>query len=348
MPKAAIPSNEQQRLASLHRLGVVYTPPEERYDRITRLASRLLNAPIALVSLIDERVQWFKSSQGLETTETPREIAFCSHAILNEDTFVVEDALTDERFRDNPLVQGEPGIRFYAGHPVRAADGMPVGTLCVIGREPRTFDASERAMLRDLAAFVEAELQRDELNDSQRKWLLERDELVKKASIDSLTRAWNRGEILQLLGIEVSRAKRGTPLSVALIDIDQFKLVNDTYGHQTGDHVITEVAARIRAAVRDFDLFGRYGGEEFLIVLGNCSEGIAADVCERIRANIALTPMSAIGGAEVPVTVSIGIAHYGPLLETSEKLVAVADVALYRAKAGGRNRIELGSAEDQP
>jgi len=202
--------------------------------------------------------------------------------------------------------------------------------------------------VRDLAALVEAELQREELNDSQRKWLLERDELVKKASIDSLTRAWNRGEIMQLLDVELARAKRGTPLSVAMIDIDKFKVVNDTHGHQTGDRVLAEVAERIRGAVRDFDVFGRYGGEEFLVVLGNCPDGVAADVCERIRANVAATPVTAVGGAEVAVSVSIGIAQYGPQLDTAENLVAIADAALYRAKDGGRNRVEVGALSDLP
>jgi diguanylate cyclase (GGDEF)-like protein len=336
-----VPDDETERLASLNALGVLYTPAEERYDRITRLASRLLDVPIALVSLVDERVQWFKSAQGLAAAETPREVSFCGHAILADETFVVEDATNDPRFADNPLVTGAPDIRFYAGHPVRAANGMPVGTLCVIGREPRAFTAAERETLRDLAALVEAELQRDELTDSQRKWLLERDELIKKASIDSLTRAWNHGEIMQLLEGEIARAERGTPLCAAMLDIDHFKRVNDVHGHQTGDRVLAETAARIRSTVRDFDLFGRYGGEEFLVVLGDCTRAVAADVCERIRANVAAEPVFSVAGHELPVTISIGVATYGPERETAKTLVALADAALYRAKAAGRNRVEF-------
>lgn len=338
-----IPENEPQRLATLHSLGILYTPAEEKYDRITRMAARLLDAPMALVSLVDERVQWFKSAHGLDTAETTREISFCGHAILDDETFVVEDATTDERFADNPLVTGAPDIRFYAGHPVRAADGMAVGTLCIIGREPRHLAESERATLRDLAALVEAELQREQLNDSQRKWLIERDELVKKASVDSLTRAWNRGGIMDLLNVEIARADRGTPLSVAMVDADKFKNVNDTHGHPTGDRVLTQIAACIRAAVRDFDVVGRYGGEEFLVVLGNCPDGVAAVVCERIRVRIAKEPIVSVAGVPVPVTVSIGIAQYGKDLTTAEHLIAVADKALYRAKDGGRNRVEFGT-----
>ena len=344
MLEPPIPSNESQRLASLAALGVLYTPAEERYDRITRLASRVLDVPMALVSLVDERVQWFKSAQGLEATETPREVSFCGHAILGDETFVVEDAMSDARFADNPLVTGAPDIRFYAGHPVRTADGMAVGTLCILGTEPRAFAETERATLRDLAALVEAELQREQLNELQHEWLIEREELVKKASIDTLTRAWNRGAIMDLLRVESARAERGTPLSVAMIDVDKFKNVNDAHGHPTGDRVLTEIAARVREAVRDFDVVGRYGGEEFLVVLGNCPNGVEQVVCERIRANVAKEPIIALSGTPIPVTVSIGISRYGaPNVVTAEQLVDVADKALYRAKDNGRNRVELGT-----
>jgi diguanylate cyclase (GGDEF)-like protein len=340
----ALSQNEPQRLASLQELGVLYTPSEERYDRITRLASRLLGTPMALVSLVDDRVQWFKSAHGIDATETPREVSFCGHAILGEETFVVEDATTDARFADNPLVTGAPDIRFYAGHPVHAADGMAVGTLCIIDREPRAFGESDRETLRDLAALVEAELQREQLSDSQRKWISERDELVKKASIDNLTRAWNRGAIMDLLDVEIARAERGTPLSVAMVDVDKFKLVNDVHGHQSGDAVLAEVAARIRASLRDFDVVGRYGGEEFLIVLGNCPNDVAATVCERVRAKVAASPIAGSDGAAIPVTVSLGVAHYGGQLMSGEALIGVADKALYVAKESGRNRVEIGTS----
>jgi diguanylate cyclase (GGDEF)-like protein len=337
-----LPENEPQRLASLRSLGIVYTPADERFDRITRITTQVLSAPIALVSLVDERVQWFKSSQGLDASETPRELSFCGHAILEQGTFVVEDATKDERFRENPLVTGRPDIRFYAGHPVHTADGMPVGTLCIIGREPRAFGDLERNTLRDLAALVDAELQREQLNYSQRTWLAEKDELVKKASIDALTRTWNRGAIMDLLDGEIARAKRDVPLSVAMIDVDKFKNVNDTYGHQSGDLVLADVASRIRASVRDFDQFGRYGGEEFLVVLSNCSETEARTACERIRARVAAAPIATTDETPVAVTISIGIATYGADRTNAAALIGVADAALYRAKEKGRNRVESG------
>jgi diguanylate cyclase (GGDEF)-like protein len=340
MRKPSTPSNEAARLDALHGLGIMYTAAEERYDRITRLASKVLDAPIALVTLVDERVQWFKSSQGLAVSQTPREVSFCGHAILHDETFVVEDAAKDERFADNPLVTGAPDIRFYAGHPLRTPDGMAVGTLCIIDQAPREFGPVERETLRDLALLVEGELQREQMGAWQRKWLAERDVLVAKASVDDLTRAWNRGTIMDLFKAEISRAARGAPLSIAMIDIDWFKIVNDTYGHPTGDRVLVETTSRIRGAVRDFDLVGRYGGEEFLLVLGNCNETEANAICRRVCAKVADSPIRALDGTELTVTVSIGVATYSPDNATADALIAVADAALYRAKRGGRNRVE--------
>jgi diguanylate cyclase (GGDEF)-like protein len=340
MRKPSVPDNESVRLEALHGLGVMYTPAEERYDRITRLATKLLDTPIALVSLVDERVQWFKSSQGMTATETPREVSFCGHAILGDETFVIEDTSKDERFVDNPLVTGDPDIRFYAGHPLRTHDGVAVGTLCIIDKKPRTFAESDRETLRDLAALVEGELQREELNVFQRKWSAERDELVAKASIDVLTKTWNRRAIMELLDAEISRAARGTPLNVAMIDIDWFKVVNDTFGHQTGDLVLTETTARIRSAVRDFDPLGRYGGEEFLLLLGHCSESEALAICERICERVAAKPMASKDQFDLHVSVSIGLAAYSQANADAEALIGAADAALYRAKRGGRNRVE--------
>ncbi|MCF8185042.1 MAG: GAF domain-containing protein, partial [Polynucleobacter sp.] len=117
------PENEVQRLAALDAMDVLFTPGEERFDRITRLALQVLGTPIALVSLVSEKSQWFKSAQGLDVPETPREISFCGHAILSDETFVVEDAAQDERFFDNPLVTGGPNVRSYAGHPLHSIDG---------------------------------------------------------------------------------------------------------------------------------------------------------------------------------------------------------------------------------
>jgi GAF domain-containing protein len=152
------PANELIRLTTLQSLHILDTPPEERFDRITRIAQRLFNVPIALVSLIDSERQWFKSCQGLEVCETPRNISFCGHAILDNALFVVPDTLLDDRFRDNPLVTGGPKIRFYAGAPLSLGNGVILGTLCVIDRVPRHLTDEDQQLLVDLGQIAQQEL----------------------------------------------------------------------------------------------------------------------------------------------------------------------------------------------
>jgi PAS domain S-box-containing protein len=154
-----IPADEARRLATLRSLGILDTPPEERFDRITRLAAALFDVPMAVVSLVDANRQWFKSCVGMDDTETDRRVSFCAHALESDAALVIEDATADVRFAGNPLVTGEDDtIRFYAGHPLRPEEGSAVGTLCVIDRSPRHFAERERQLLADLASLVEEEL----------------------------------------------------------------------------------------------------------------------------------------------------------------------------------------------
>lgn len=166
MPAAEIPQNETLRLAALEATGLLDTPPEERFDRLTRLARFMFGVDIALVSLVASERQWFKSRQGLEAAGTPRTVSFCSHAIRGSRIFEVRDAREDPRFRDNPLVTGEPHIRFYAGAPLATADGHRIGALCIIDGRPRQLTPDERRALRDLADCVEQEIDHLELRES--------------------------------------------------------------------------------------------------------------------------------------------------------------------------------------
>jgi phosphoribosyl 1,2-cyclic phosphodiesterase/DNA-binding response OmpR family regulator len=154
---AAAPPDEVERLRALHAHGILDTPPEERFDRITRLARRLLDVPAAMVTMVDAERQWFKSRSGFDVTETPRDLAFCSYTIQQDEIFVVPDALADPRFADSPVVTEGPRLRFYAGRPVHV-DGRRVGTLCVVDNRPRQLAEEDRRALDDLAALVEKEL----------------------------------------------------------------------------------------------------------------------------------------------------------------------------------------------
>lgn len=339
-----IPDDEPRRLAALEALDVMFTPREERFDRVTRLAAKLLDTPIALVSLVASKCLWFKSAVGTDVTEIPREISVCGHVILHDETLVIEDAAQDPRFADNPLVSGGLKIRFYAGHPLLSADGSHVGTLCVMGSDPRALTPEQMAVLRDLAAIAESELQRGQLNEAQRQLIHEMEELKRRASVDGLTRLWNRSAIMELLSAEVMRARRGVPMSLAMIDVDHFKQVNDTYGHPAGDAVLVEVAARIRRCLREYDSVGRYGGEEFIAVLSNSSLITSMKLCQRIRMSIEKEAVATSVGA-VKVTVSIGLVQSAAKNTDLDTLVAAADAALYRAKKKGRNCLELGNLD---
>jgi GAF domain-containing protein len=181
-----MPANETERLRTLRSYKILDTKPEERFDELTRLAAVICGVPISLISLIDTDRQWFKSRFGLDVQETPRAQAFCTHAIMQPELFVVPDASKDERFANNPLVTGDPHIRFYAGEPLAARDGHVLGTLCVIDHEPHTLTEAQKEALRIVGQLVIAnfELRRDlqELRDA----LAERDVSKSPANLDDI------------------------------------------------------------------------------------------------------------------------------------------------------------------
>jgi len=267
----AIPSDDGERLRHLTDLAILDTPPEEPFDRIVRLAKKLFDVPIALISLVDANRQWFKACIGLPVRETGRDVSFCGHAILGEDTFVIEDTHEDPRFADNPLVTGAPFIRFYAGQPLRVAGGHKIGTLCVIDTAPRRFPAEDRAALRDLAAVLERELAALHL-----------------ATVDELTDLSNRRgfAVLGRKAFSLSRRLK-LPMAALAFDLDRFKAINDTYGHATGDTALRLFADALRHAVRDADVVARLGGDEFAALLVDCPADRVAPVIERIRAHVA-------------------------------------------------------------
>jgi len=190
MATMSIPSpmkNEAARLAALQKYAILDSEPEQVFDDLVLLASFICNTPIAMISLVDENRQWFKSKVGLSVSETPREIAFCAVAIRQPDVFVVPDTLNDERFRNNPLVTSEPNIRFYAGEPLVNEEGYALGTICVVDRIPREFGSVQEAALRALGRLVLAQLEfrrnlmllKDALNDRTKEEHERQRELLK-------------------------------------------------------------------------------------------------------------------------------------------------------------------------
>ena len=267
MKKPDFPANEATRLESLRALQILDTDAEERFDRLTRLAQRMFNVPIALVSLVDANRQWFKSSAGLDATETPRDISFCGHAILGDEVFIVNDASKDCRFNDNPLVTGDPSIRFYAGCPLRAMDGHKLGTLCLIDRKPRKMSEEDIEALQDLASMAEKELAATQL-----------------ATLDDLTMISNRRGFILLADKALQMcARNGLPATLLYLDLNDFKTINDTHGHCEGDRALLAFTELVKSTFRESDIFARLGGDEFCILLTGTNAEKAEDSVARLR-----------------------------------------------------------------
>ena len=318
---------EDERLRALYRYDVLDTPPEESFDRITRLAKLALQAPMAMVSLVDRDRQWFKSKQGTETSQTARNISFCTHTIREDEPLIVPNALEDPRFRDSPLVTGAPHVRAYVGVPLRTPDGHNVGALCINDTRPREITSEQVNVLQDLARLVVDEL-----------------ELRQIASIDTLTGALTKRAFLAEGAKELARAKRyGRQLGFIMFDIDHFKRINDTFGHPAGDHVLSQVSSLCLSKLRANDIMGRLGGEEFGVLLPETGTA-AREVAELVREQLAALELSH-QSKPIPVSASFGVTMLCAGDQDVKDLVARADVALYQAKSAGRNRVEWAIAQ---
>lgn len=313
------PNNEALRIQTLRELNVLDTSPEERFDRLTRLAKRLFNVPIALVSLVDADRQWFKSCVGLDVSETSRDISFCGHAILGDQILTVPDAGLDERFHDNPLVVGAPGIRFYAGCPLTVTNGSKLGTLCLIDIKPRDLDDEDRALLRDLARMAEQELA-----------------AVQMASMDELTLLSNRRGFEALARHALGVCKRlEKPATLLFFDLNDFKQINDTYGHAEGDGALKTFADVLRIAFRESDVIGRLGGDEFVALLTAADHIETSAIMARLRE--ILDERNATLKRGYDIRFSVGQIEYDAGRHPDiEALLADADKAMYLHKQASK------------
>ncbi|CAM8653887.1 GGDEF domain [Comamonadaceae bacterium] len=347
--------DEKLRLEDLRSFNVLDSASEQAYDDVVRLASYICDTPIALISLVDEDRQWFKARLGLNAMETPRGQAFCAHAILDPDQVMeVPDAQLDARFVNNPLVTGDPGIRFYAGAPLVTPSGAALGTVCVIDKVPRKLTERQSQALQALSrqvvqllalrrANTELEmvakaqtLRQQQLENHQRRIEELNVDLQEQTLTDPLTALKNRRAFDSLLSNEFARSQRSkSPLCLLMVDADHFKPYNDAFGHVAGDQALMFVALAIKSQARAYDHVARYGGEEFCVILPDTKLNEALIVAERIREAI-----KSIIGLRRPMTGSIGVA-FSEGVTTPKRLVELADRAMYLAKQGGRDRVEI-------
>jgi diguanylate cyclase (GGDEF)-like protein len=323
----ARPPNEAERLAALRAYDILDTACEESFDGVAELARRLMNAPIALVTLIDAERQWFKARAGIDAQEGPRDTSFCGHAILDPTgaTMVVPDATLDERFAGNPMVTGAPHVRFYAGVPLLNAEGHALGSLCIVDREPRELNDADNATLRALARMVVTTLELRRATLSMRSM----------ATSDSLTALPNRVAFLGALERAIQRAREASEaFTLLMLDLDGFKAINDRFGHAEGDAVLRAVGAQIAATLRQEDQPSRLGGDEFGAVLARIDLRDVREIAERLRQAIA-SRMDQAGWA---VTASIGTVTFRAPPASAEDAISRADALMYEAKRGGRDR----------
>ena len=330
------------KLTKLHALDPFYTPLEERFERLTRLARRALSVPIAAITIVQGDRQWFKSVTGWEITELPMAKSLCGAVLKEGKPVIVKDALEDLDLMSNPLVLGEPKIRFYAGHPIKDSDGKTIGTFCVMGMKPRTPDSNFGPTLADLGEMAQRELFSVELHNAQSELVAKLGEARRQAMFDPLTRVWNRRGGIDLLNKALDEALRHDhTLGIYLADIDNFKSVNDEFGHQVGDEVLSLIARKIVGSVRPQDLVCRYGGDEFLVIVHDVDQKDCAEIAERVCDGIRSAPVRTRGGT-ARVTLSIGIAmrNRGDGI-TTHGLIEKADQALYSSKRAGRDRVSI-------
>ncbi|UBV45310.1 GGDEF domain-containing protein (plasmid) [Deinococcus taeanensis] len=353
-----LPANETERLALLHRLQLLDTLPEQEFDDLAALAAVALQAPMALVSLVDEDRQWFKANIGLNMAQSDRSASLCAHALHSETLLVVPDATLDPRFRETPLVTGAPHLRFYAGAPLTIEDGLTIGTLCVLDTQPRAgLTKAEAEILRRLADLVvrQIRLRSDMVRqlDTERahrealeRRIRERTQELAQISLqarrdalcDPLTGLGNRALFQQRLQLLLEPQRRRA--AVVLLDCDRFKQLNDTFGHGAGDDLLRQLAARLASELRAPDVISRLGGDEFgLLIEGIDTQDAALAVTQRVRQ--AVERPVVVQGREWPVQVSVGVVLLHGQYDAVDAVLRDADIAMNRAKQRTQDKVEV-------
>lgn len=348
MTEAPIPPNEDLRLAALRRYDILDTSPEPGFDRITTIASRLLNAPVVLISLLDEDRQWFKAAHGVDATETPRSHAFCAYTILDEKPLVIEDTTKDHRTDHNPMVVGPPNVRFYAGAPLITSDGMALGSLCIVDRNPRQMDSAELDLLEDLADAVVDQLELRHSLAQARRLLDERVEMIASVSHEirnPLAGASGLTEILLELDSDSERRDllgsiRGSLRDVDSIIDDLMVLTRSERGVLEFNCRPIEVGNEIEAVLESMER----DAKNDILVQGAIHAVVNADPMRlrQILRNL-VTNADRYGGEQVRIVVEEGVAVVIEVRDNGPGVAEEAEATLFEAFSGSAKRHHLST-----
>ncbi len=342
MKAPPLPPDEKERLQKLHSLGILYTPAEHRFDRITKIAKKIFSVPFALISLVDEDCQWFKSAQGLTVNETSREISFCGHAILGRQILVIPDTLENPDFSDNPLVTGDPFIRFYAGKPLQYED-YNIGTLCIIDTKPRNFTSSELDSLNSLANWIENELKSASIIYERIRTVHRKTDEQLMEMIDPLTGTWKKDCIKDILFKEIKSTKSNKKsFSLVLIDIRIiYESSNglDEKNKNAEDLLIKDIAYILKSKLNMFDSIFRLNTCQFLIFLNNTNKESTQGICDQISTNINEENIE-LEGKDISLHYNMGALYIDQLDNISnDQLINQIEKQLEEAKSKGKNNI---------
>jgi diguanylate cyclase (GGDEF)-like protein len=335
-----IASTATIKLAQLPESSFFCTPIEERFERITRLARRVLKVPVAAITFLNEDKQWFKSVAGWAVTELPNNQSFCPITLAAGQITIFEDTRQEPSLSQHPLVNTGPQFRFYAGHPIMDENEQLCGTFCVFDQQPRQFSAADEASLIDLAEIAQREIFSERLKSVHSSLMAKLGIARRESMMDPLTRLWNRrGAGVMIKAALEAASEHQSSVGIAVFDLDNFKQINDTYGHQVGDEVLRKTALRLIQSVRTDDSVCRIGGDEFLLIMKDSDSAVARAATQRMRQVVAEDPIKTRQGP-ITITTSVGFTvKTGAEDESIDELIERADRALMKSKAEGRNQV---------
>ena len=256
--------NEEQRIESLHDLQILDTPIEQRFEHITGLLRKVFDVPISALSFVDLHRQWFKSMQGQRVEQTRRCISFCQHTILQDEVMVIPDARFDDRFATSPLVTEDKGVVFYAGAPVHGPDGLPVASLCILDREPRSLDDRDKQILTQFARLTETLLNSPRASEVEDTLVHEAGESWRSTLVDPLTRIWNADGIKTLIQETITRSKMTNDrIGITMIEIADYDQIVKEQGPAAADELAIEFSRKALEAMKPHDSLGHLRKGEF-------------------------------------------------------------------------------------